>query len=67
MKTVEVQAKFPEVVVDNYAFEVTETASASTVKAAANRALGAVLKNPSLKRKRFTLISLEIVVAKEKD
>lgn len=64
MKTVEVQSKFPEVVVDGYALEVTEKATASTLKAATSRALGAVLKNPALKRKRFTHISLQVVIEK---
>lgn len=64
MKTVEVQAKFPEVVVSGYAVEVTEKATASTVKAAVNRAFGQAIKNPALKRKRYTTISLQIVVEK---
>ena len=67
MKTVEIAAKFQEVTIDGYALEVTEKATASTFKAAVSRALGYILKNPALKRKRFTTVSLEVVRAIEKD
>lgn len=65
MKIVDVSASFPEVIVNEYAFETTKSASASTFKAAVSRALGSILKSPELKRKRFTTVSLSIVVGKE--
>jgi hypothetical protein len=65
MKTVEALAKFPEVVVDGYAVQISGKATASTFKAAVSRALGTILKHDSLKRKRFTSVNLEIVVVPE--
>lgn len=62
MKNVEVLGRFQEITVDGYILEVTERAEASTFKAAVSRAIGKILKNPSMKRKRFTTVSLEVMV-----
>lgn len=67
MKTVEAMARFQEIQVNNYTLEVTEQATASNFKAAASKAFGLILKNPNLKRKRFTTVSLELVVIPRKD
>lgn len=60
MKTVQLTAKFPDVPeVEN---SIVEQASASTLRAAVSRALAAILKNPSLKRKRIRQASFDLEV-----
>jgi len=65
MKTAKVIARFPEIVIDEYAVELDVTETASTVKAAVSKAIGTLLKSPELKRKRYNTFTLDVQIVKE--
>lgn len=65
MKNVKAVATFDGLVSGD--FSVVQEASASTLRSAVSRALGAVLKAPELKRKRIKSMHLDIEVTTKEE
>lgn len=63
MKKVEVTAKFPDVIEHGYEVMIQAAGEASNFKAAVSRAIGVILKDSQLKRKRIKKVLIEVAVS----
>lgn len=64
MKTITIEATFPDLETEGYEVKIKETADATTLRSGISRAVAAIIANPELKRKRYTNINMVVSIAK---